>query len=96
MLGRGVFEVKARKGLIRVEAVVREGRVESVSIRGDFFLYPEDSLWMVEEKLRGVGVEEAPRRLEQLIGELGVRLVGAEPRDFAEALRGALRRAEEG
>ena len=94
MLRRGVFEVKARKGLIRVEAEARGGRVESVSILGDFFLYPEDSLWRVEEELRGVGVEEAPRRLEQLLAELGVRLVGAEPRDFAEALRGALMEAE--
>ncbi len=92
-MGRGSYEVKARKGLIRMHVETSGGAIRSLSITGDFLLYPEDILWRIEERMRGVGLEEAPDALRRLFEELGARLVGASPQDFVEALRGALREA---
>ncbi len=84
----GVYEVKARKGLIRARVEVSGGRIVDARLTGDFFLYPEDALWGLEERLRGTSVNrEAIRRVvEGFLEETGARLVGSTVDDFVEAI----------
>ncbi len=85
----GVYEVKSRKGLIRVRCVSREGIIKNIRITGDFFIYPEDSLWLLEERLKGFkisSIDLLEKTLRELINNLGIELVGSNPRDFAEAI----------
>jgi lipoate---protein ligase len=51
---------KARKGLVRVEADVENNTIIDIRLTGDFFMVPEDALWLLEKHLRGV---ELDRRL---------------------------------
>ncbi len=85
----GVYEVKSRKGLIRVQCVSSEGVIKNIRITGDFFIYPEDSLWLLEEGLKGFkisSIDGLEKALRELINNRGIELVGSTPRDFAEAI----------
>ncbi len=85
----GVYEVKSRKGLIRVQCISSRGLIRDLRITGDFFIYPEDSLWFLEEKLKGLrirSIDELEEFLNKLLKSKGVELVGSTPRDFAEAI----------
>lgn len=97
---RGAAEVKVPGGkLVRAEVSVEGGRLAEVKITGDFFLYPEEAIFGLEASLKGlsVGLDYAPL-IESELRRAGAELVGASPRDVAEAIRraveGALGRAE--
>lgn len=85
---------KARKGLIRVRITLDKlsRKIMDVRITGDFFMYPEDALWRLEEELRGARLgEEVAERVGRALE--GVRLVGSTPDDFVETVLAALRQA---
>lgn len=86
---------KARKGLIRVRILVdeRARRIADVRITGDFFMYPEDALWRLEEELRGTALDAAEVAYKVRRALKGVRLVGSTPEDFVETVLAALRSA---
>ncbi|MGC9011754.1 lipoate protein ligase C-terminal domain-containing protein [Thermogladius sp.] len=87
----GVYEHKARKGLIRVSLKIVEGVIEEATITGDFFIYPEDALFELEATLRGAKAswEEVSSKLDEFFSR-GVELAGSTPEDFKTALKKAL------
>ncbi|MCD6372740.1 MAG: lipoate--protein ligase family protein [Thermococcus sp.] len=88
-----VGEHKAKKGLIRIEFDENEGRAEHVRITGDFFMYPEDALHELEERLEGQRIED----LEHLIDEFfAMRLDVETPYVNVEDFKIALKKALEG
>jgi len=97
-LMKGVGEYKAKKGLIRVAVLLDENgsTVQSVRITGDFFMYPEEALWYVEENLLNTSVSELEARIRNLFRELNIALVGSTVEDFLEAFRKAIENARRG
>lgn len=93
----GIYEHKAPKGLIRVTVKVVEGVIEDVRVAGDFFVYPEDFVWSLEEALRGMKAD--PSAVASKVGELfkehGVVAVGSNVDDFVNAITQAVREAGE-
>jgi len=52
-------EYKARKGLFKVKIVIDDGNIiKDIYITGDFFIYPEEVIWIIEDSLKGVKFEE--------------------------------------
>ena len=49
----GIFEYKARKGLIRATISLYDDTIE-VKITGDFMVFPEDTIWELEKNLKGM------------------------------------------
>jgi len=78
--------------LIRVHLTVRDGRLVQTSISGDFFMYPEDSLWNLERALEGCEAkrEEVEEKVQAFYRESGAVTPGVRPQDFAEAVAKAL------
>jgi hypothetical protein len=89
---KGEGSYKAAKGLIRVKIIVQEEKIRDVTISGDFFMYPEDSLWKLETALRGLppNMEAVRAQLEDFYAKNGVLSPGLKPEDFAEAIYRAL------
>jgi len=78
---------KAAK-LIRVSAELRGQEIQDISITGDFFMMPEETVNQLEVVLRGAKIEgaELEERIGRLFGETGVQMPGMSPRDFVEAI----------
>ena len=79
---------KARGGLIRTVEEISEGRIEAITISGDFTFSPKEQLTGLEESL-----EKAPLREEKIIErvetyyeEKGIESPGVESKDFAQTI----------
>lgn len=88
----GMAEVKVAGGkLVRAEVIVVGGRLADVKITGDFFLYPEEAIFELESSLKGLGLEaDYASHIEAKLSQAGAQLVGASPRDVAEAIKKAV------
>ena len=88
----GESSYKASKGLIRVRIIVLDEKISNVTISGDFFMYPEDSLWKLENALQGLPANKETIRaqLEDFYTRNGVLSPGVKPEDFAEAIDRAI------
>ena len=84
---------KAAK-LIRVSIKVENGKINSIKFTGDFFMYPEDAIWKLEEELKGVELNES--KLIQIIQSFfkreNVITPLIEPKDFVKAIMKAIGR----
>lgn len=83
---------KAPGGLIRVTARLRNGRIDDVTISGDFTIHPREAVETIERNLRG-----APARAETVLAAVreiylrdGVQSPGLAPDDWAAAFSSAL------
>jgi len=79
---------KARGGLIRTAEEVSQGRIEDVSISGDFTFFPKEQLIGLEESLEKVSLEEEKivERVETFYEEKGVESPGVESKDIATTI----------
>lgn len=89
---KGEGSYKAPKGLIRVKIVVLRKKISELTISGDFFMYPEDSLWKLEKALQGLpaDMEVVRVQLQNFYNENGVISPGIRPEDFTEAIHRAI------
>ncbi|MGQ9568179.1 MAG: lipoate--protein ligase [Anaerolineae bacterium] len=78
---------KAPGGLIRATLEVKAGRIVSVDLSGDFFLYPQDALPDLEDRLVGVPLEKAGEVIAAFYRERAVESPGVGPADWAAALQ---------
>jgi lipoate-protein ligase A len=79
---------KARGGLIRTAEEISEGRIEDITISGDFTFYPKEGLTGLEESLEKVPLKEEKiiERVETFYEEKGVESPGVESKDIAQTI----------
>ncbi len=78
--------IRSAKGkTLTVYAKVNNGRLEEIVFGGDYFAYPEDSIVNLEEKLRGLGLEEALKTIEEYLKD--TVLLGISVEDLKESVR---------
>ncbi|MBX7233565.1 MAG: lipoate--protein ligase family protein [Caldilineales bacterium] len=82
---------KAPGGLIRVVARLREGRIDDLSLSGDFTLLPSFALGALEQAVRGLSArrDSLTARLQEAYQRLGIQSPGVTPADFATAILAA-------
>jgi lipoate-protein ligase A len=83
---------KAQGGLIRVIARLREGRIDDVTISGDFTLLPVFAVGALEQSLRGVAAtpENLKSKIEEAYYRLNIQSPGVTPADFTTAIMNAV------
>jgi hypothetical protein len=89
------FEYKVPGGkLIKVFASIKNGFIEEIKITGDFFLHPEESIEILEEKLKGIKVDDETK-IRNILNDFfsSKTLIGATVEDFLSALKGVLNKA---
>lgn len=76
---------KAKGGLIRTAEEISEGKIEDITISGDFTFYPKERLIGLEESLEKAPLREEKiiERVETFYEEKGVESPGVESKDFA-------------
>ncbi|MFQ5792571.1 MAG: biotin/lipoate A/B protein ligase family protein [Acidobacteriota bacterium] len=87
-VGESIY--KAQGGLIRVTARLHRGRIEDISVSGDFTFHPHRKLVELEKNLiDGQLMEDALRqRLTHFYRHSGVQTPGVEVRDWLQAILG--------
>ncbi|RLG69865.1 MAG: hypothetical protein DRO11_07085 [Methanobacteriota archaeon] len=74
--------------LLRVELSVEKNTIKGVKITGDFFMYPEESISLLESTLVGVPYrKDAIRKKLEEFFKGGVHLIGATPKDLLYTLK---------
>lgn len=81
-------EFKAPKGVIKVELELSGGVISHISLSGDFFMYPEDSLEELERTLVGVKADSGSllEAVQRFYISTGVRTPMVEPEHWVEAI----------
>ncbi|MCK4637513.1 MAG: lipoate--protein ligase family protein [Methanomicrobia archaeon] len=82
-----IVEHKAKGGLIKLEITIENLKIKDIKITGDFFIYPEDSVFDLEKKLRGKTEKESIKVTEKFLSD--VKAPGIELDDFKKAFKKA-------
>lgn len=84
---------KAPGGLIRVTARLREGRIDDLTLSGDFTLLPAFAVSSLEQAVRGLRVTRSSLLacLSEAYRSLGIQSPGITPEHFTEAILLAVR-----
>jgi lipoate-protein ligase A len=79
---------KARGGLIRTAEEISRGRIEDITISGDFTFFPKERLDGLEGSLKKVPLEEDQiiEKVETFYEEKGIESPGVESKDFATTI----------
>ena len=77
---------KSTGGLIRADFEVSDDRLSGVSISGDFFCYPEDSIARLESMLEGTATTEIHKVLREFCNRQDIEIPGVEQDDWMKVL----------
>jgi len=77
--------------LIRLDVVCEGHILSNIRISGDFFVYPEEALTIIERNLEANGLSGHEENLEQkvaaIVSATGAKLIGFGAKDIADLLR---------
>ncbi|MGC9122727.1 MAG: lipoate protein ligase C-terminal domain-containing protein [Thermoplasmata archaeon] len=91
---QNIYEKKTKKGLIRVKVFVENNTIKDITMEGDFFIYPEDKIWELEEYLKSTPIDE--NIIKEKVNEImkDAEFVGSNLSDFYEVIINAVRGAK--
>ncbi len=83
---------KSKGGLIRSFVRVEDGIIKDIEISGDFFLFPEEALYMILKQLKGTPADrdEIQKNIERIYEKERIQSPGTLPSDFTESIMKAL------
>jgi len=77
---------KAKGGLIKTTLELENDIIKNVKIYGDFFFYPEDKLFELEQELKRKNKNEILEIITNFYKKNEIESPGLEPKDFVTAL----------
>ncbi len=83
---------KSKGGLIRSFVLIESGQIKEVTISGDFFLFPEEAIFKILDKLKGIPAirDEIQKNIEETYRIENIQSPGTTPSDFTESIMKAL------
>ena len=91
----GTAKLKVPQGKLLSVKVTYWERIDDVQILGDFFVYPEESLSLIEKALAGTGAkageDEISGLVQSVVDRNSIVLVGITPEYIAKAIRMAIK-----
>ncbi|MFX0108252.1 MAG: lipoate protein ligase C-terminal domain-containing protein [Candidatus Hodarchaeota archaeon] len=86
-MGSSTYKVPDGK-MIKVRLEVENNRIQSLTILGDFFLHPEDTIIEIEKGLLGseAVIDELSSVVTDILEENKAILIGATANDIARAI----------
>jgi len=83
---------KSRGGLIRSFVTSENGIIKDITISGDFFMFPEEALFIIVEQLKGTPANRAAllKHIEETYKKQNIQSPGTSPSDFVESIMKAL------
>lgn len=83
---------KSKGGLIRSFVLVESGQIKEITISGDFFLFPEEAIFKMLDKLKGTPAirDKIQKNIEETYRIENIQSPGTTPSDFTESIMKAL------
>ncbi len=93
---KGMARQKVHGGKLLCVKIEYEKSIDKIQILGDFFVYPEESLWAIEDGLIGVsintGADEIARIVEDIAKAQNAEMIGITPAAIAQTILMAVTR----
>ncbi|MFC2142811.1 hypothetical protein ACFLQN_00235 [Candidatus Aenigmatarchaeota archaeon] len=90
----GISSRKIKHGKLVKVVLDFNDAINEVEISGDFFIYPETSLSIIESSLRGLDVREpnscVKRKIDDIIRKNKMEVIGFSSSDLAEIIKEAM------
>ncbi len=86
MLKKSIYKIPGGK-IIKVSLEEEQGKINKVEISGDFFLYPEESIIILEKSLEGVCLDNAKEKIDEVIKNNKLQLFGLSAEGIVQALK---------
>ena len=80
------YKVKNGK-LLRIRIKLEKGIIKDIKITGDFFIYPEESIFEIEKVLKGINIKNVKDVLDKTIKSKKIRVIGFGSKDVVKALQ---------
>jgi lipoate-protein ligase A len=94
MAQQGFARQKVRNGKLLTVRVSFSEKIDGVEITGDFFVYPDEGLALVEKSVRGMDADANKKEMSAVIAtaieKSGITLIGIDPDSIAETIRMAM------
>ncbi|MFA4830906.1 MAG: lipoate protein ligase C-terminal domain-containing protein [Patescibacteria group bacterium] len=84
---QAIYKVPEGK-LLKVFLTAEEGKIKDVKITGDFFMYPEEKIVLLEEAVKGMELNEEAlkEKLEKIIVQENLDLFGFDAGSIAKTM----------
>jgi hypothetical protein len=93
---RSFAEQKIKGGKLVGIRVEYDDRIREIKILGDFFIYPEESLYKIEKALYGLRIdaskEEITSTINRVVSAEKAELIGITPEAIAETISMAVKK----
>ncbi len=82
-----IYKIPGGK-LVKVKLWVEAEKIERITILGDFFLHPEETIQAIENALVGTELNVTPLEsiISKVMSESNASLIGATPKDLVTAI----------
>ena len=86
-MGQSTYKVPGGK-MLKIQLSLSNEKIDYVTIMGDFFLHPEETVLKLEEKLKGIKPDREilTEVIQNVLDENNALLIGAEAKDISEAI----------
>ena len=79
------YKVEGGK-LLRIDVDIENDIIKEIKINGDFFMYPEEAILLIEEKLKGINKKEIKNKINEVIAERKIKIIGFQAEDVEKAI----------
>lgn len=79
--------------MLKIKIETEENKISTIQILGDFFVYPEESLFELEKGLVGASKEECLGTIKSLIAKHSITIAGFSANDLHQLISQAFSEA---
>jgi len=72
--------------MLRIDVEIEGAIIKDIRLAGDFFIYPEEAILLIEKSLKGVEKKQVAKRLNSMLKEKNIKIIGFKPQDLKEAI----------
>ena len=86
-MGQSTYKVPGGK-MLKIQLLLSDEKIKQVTIMGDFFLHPEETVLTLEKKLQGLQLDPIvlTEAIQKVLDENNALLIGAKASDIAKAI----------
>lgn len=86
---KAIYKIPGGK-MIRVLLEYEDNTIKNIKITGDFFLYPEEGINLLEKGLKNISLDGVPAKIEDIIKNNNLTLFGLTTEGITEVIKLAI------